>query len=384
MTTNHGRTEGRAHTDAGLVAERAGADDGAARSTALGQRRRDAVIERDRMMADQRLLGLRTEADERLALDRSVGPTPTPAISRERHRADDDKGAERHATDAVADLRREGAEAALDSERHAHAVDSERQVARREHTDRLLSTERSGADHTLDDANAAVARARDEQVRRNNAMAAVTHDLRSPLCVISLNAQSIVAETAEPATREMATDMLLAVARMERLLTDLLDDVRASSGVWRMDIAQADASRLARDVLNIYKPLFVARQITLTADIPSEPVVALFDRDRIVQVLSNLLGNTMKFVLPGGAVEIGVASQGGYAEFEVRDTGVGISPTALPQVFDRFWQHESTDRRGLGLGLFICQQIVRAHGGEISVASEVGRGTTFRFTLPAG
>jgi chemotaxis family two-component system sensor kinase Cph1 len=99
-------------------------------------------------------------------------------------------------------------------------------------------------------------------------------------------------------------------------------------------------------------------------------------------VLSNLLGNAMKFVPSGGTATLRVVRREAEIEFLLSDSGPGIYRDQLPHVFERFWQVESNSRRGLGLGLYICKQLVEAHGGHISVESEVGKGATFRFTLP--
>jgi signal transduction histidine kinase len=103
-----------------------------------------------------------------------------------------------------------------------------------------------------------------------------------------------------------------------------------------------------------------------------------------LQVFDNLIGNATKFTQPGGRIAVRVAMQNEDVMFSVTDTGVGIAPDDLPHVFDRFWQAATRARRlGAGLGLPITRGIVEAHGGRIGVESEVGRGTTFVFTIPA-
>src|SRR5438874_2500097 len=101
------------------------------------------------------------------------------------------------------------------------------------------------------------------------------------------------------------------------------------------------------------------------------------DRDRVLQVLSNLLGNATKFTPAEGRITIEAARAGGWVEVSVRDSGAGIKPDELPHIFERFWQAKRTARGSAGLGLAIAKGIVEAHGGQISVESEVGFGTTF-------
>jgi signal transduction histidine kinase len=210
----------------------------------------------------------------------------------------------------------------------------------------------------------------------------VSHDLRSPLSVISLNTESIVEKTQEPATRAAANTVMQGISRMERLLYDLLDMARIESGTLNIVRRQHDIGALLREVLQIYEPMFVSRDITFTVDIPPQSVEAFFDHDRIVQVLSNLLGNAMKFTPGGGVVALRADRQAKHVVFALHNDGAGISPSALPHIFERFWQLDSNERRGLGLGLSICRAIVTAHGGQIWAESEVGRGAMFRFTLP--
>jgi signal transduction histidine kinase len=123
--------------------------------------------------------------------------------------------------------------------------------------------------------------------------------------------------------------------------------------------------------------------LTFTCEPRAPGIVAEFDHDRVVQVLSNLLSNAMKATPAGGAVSLCVERRANDIEFAVEDTGAGIAAHSLPHVFNRFWQGNSEPGTGLGLGLYICEKIVAAHAGRIWVESELGRGTTFRFTLPA-
>jgi signal transduction histidine kinase len=120
----------------------------------------------------------------------------------------------------------------------------------------------------------------------------------------------------------------------------------------------------------------------LVADLPRELPRVTADRDRVLQVLSNLGGNAVKFSPEGGRVEIVARAAGTVVEFAVRDNGPGIAHGDLPHVFDRFWQQKPTARLGTGLGLAIAKGIIDAHGGELRAESEPGKGSCFKFTLP--
>jgi signal transduction histidine kinase len=121
--------------------------------------------------------------------------------------------------------------------------------------------------------------------------------------------------------------------------------------------------------------------VRLEQSVADAGLAVLADRERVFQVLSNLVGNALKFTPSGGRVSLSVEQQGATVRFAVCDTGPGIPPVSLPRVFDRFWT-ETPGKKGTGLGLFIAKGIVDAHGGRIWVESELGHGATFAFTLP--
>jgi signal transduction histidine kinase len=134
--------------------------------------------------------------------------------------------------------------------------------------------------------------------------------------------------------------------------------------------------------MELLRPLAAPKRIALVTTLsPALPPVAA-DRDRVLQVFSNLGGNALKFTPNDGRVEIYATPRDSMVEFGVRDSGPGMEPDALPHVFDRFWQAKHTSRGGVGLGLAIAKGIVEAHGGEIHVESEPGCGSCFVFTLP--
>lgn len=124
------------------------------------------------------------------------------------------------------------------------------------------------------------------------------------------------------------------------------------------------------------------KSLHLTSHSP-DAATAWFDRERTLQVLSNLLGNAVKYTPEGGTITLGAELLPTEVVISVRDTGPGIPPDDVPHVFDRYWQAKRSDRRGIGLGLPIAKGLVEAQGGKLWVESEPGRGTTFFFTLPA-
>jgi signal transduction histidine kinase len=145
---------------------------------------------------------------------------------------------------------------------------------------------------------------------------------------------------------------------------------------------KVDLHALIQESLDLFAPIIASKAFSIANHIPSEQIFAQVDHDRILQVLSNLIGNSLKFTPDGGTIELSVRTQGTEVEISVTDNGPGIPQQAMAQLFEKFSQLQMNDRRGLGLGLFIAKWIVEAHQGRIWVTSNVGKGSTFSFTLP--
>jgi PAS domain S-box-containing protein len=215
----------------------------------------------------------------------------------------------------------------------------------------------------------------------------VAHDLRNPLSAIMMEANAMQRRPGnEPdrRNREPPEAILRAARQMMHLVNDLLDVALLEAGRLRVEFALLLAADLARDAVETQRLLAEASGVTISLEVEPDVRTAWGERRRLLQVFENLIGNATKFTQPGGRVVVRVAAKHDDVMFSVADTGVGIAPDALPHVFDQFWQAATTARRlGAGLGLPITKGIIEAHGGRIGVESEVGRGTTFFFTLPA-
>jgi signal transduction histidine kinase len=173
-----------------------------------------------------------------------------------------------------------------------------------------------------------------------------------------------------------------AATRMNHLIQDLLDVARMEGG--RLSIARAriPARQAVADVVQTQEPLATSASLELRLDIPPDLPDLWADRDRLLQVFENLIGNAIKFTEAGGSISVGATPRDGEVLFWVADTGVGMPADDLPHVFERLWQASGGGRAGAGLGLPIAKGIIEAHGGRIWADSALGAGSTFFFTIP--
>ncbi len=224
---------------------------------------------------------------------------------------------------------------------------------------------------------------------RDEVLGLVSHDLRNPVNAVKMLASAILRVGAAeqptalpPVVREHAEVMLQAASQMDALIQDLLDVTRLEAGRMRLVRQPIDVADAVRTVLETMTPESVERGITLRMEAMPGLPRASADRDRIVQVVSNLIGNALKYSATGASVRVTLSLEGENILVNVIDTGVGIAADELPYVFDRFWQSKRTNRSGAGLGLAISRGIITAHGGEIAISSAHGNGTLVRFSLP--
>ena len=218
-------------------------------------------------------------------------------------------------------------------------------------------------------------------------VADVRHELRTPIAALKMYTELQRDGDVDEATRrEFLERSVEQIARLEWLSTNLLDLSRIDAGIFPLDMGDGDLRDPVQAVVQALSEVAVERGVSLDSTVPGEPVELRFDRERIVQLMTNLIGNALKFTPRGGAVSVVLEHGEGGAEIEVRDTGPGIPAEELPHIFDRFYRGTNTgDARasGSGLGLAIVRSIVEMHGGVIEVASVIDEGTIFRIRLPA-
>jgi two-component system, NtrC family, sensor histidine kinase GlrK len=216
----------------------------------------------------------------------------------------------------------------------------------------------------------------------------MSHELRTPLTSIK-EGTNLFLEGKGGEVTERQKRLLTIVSeesnRLIQLVNSLLDLSKLEAGIAAFQFLKDDLAPLITRVIREIEPLAEAKGIRIKRDIQESPRVSM-DTERILQVLRNLLGNAIKFTPQGGVIEISLQAKDGVVEVSVTDTGPGIPEEQTAIIFDKFRQavHEGSRKiQGTGLGLAIVKQIIQSHGGRVWVESAVGRGSTFRFTLPA-
>lgn len=255
-----------------------------------------------------------------------------------------------------------------------HSASERRLRSEALHKERDTTNERVNGERASADADAAA----------QDFLADVSHDLRSLLGGLAVSAALLMSDAPRGRNgdkiRRHARASHRAVARMTRLVNDLLDTASIEAGRLAIIPGPVDAGKLVSDTVEAFTSIAATKNITLDG-FPAPALTATLDDLRILQVLENLVGNAIKFTPSGGNVSIGVRTTGRRIQFVVSDTGIGIPGNELQAIFDRFHQI-NRDRHGLGLGLHISKSIVEAHGGRIWAESDGRTGSTFYVELP--
>jgi signal transduction histidine kinase len=306
------------------------------------QSRSDSDASRDLGRADMRRSGAerQAEGDERLRVERQISDQ---AIEGERLR-----------TDAATEKGRSHYQASAKSS--AELLSQEQKSHRR--TKATLTT-------------------------REEFLAIVSHDLRNPLNHISMAVQNLLEDPKD--IKELVSSINRSAGEMLRLIEDLLDVERIALGKLTLHIEQHDVSEIIKEAVEQLQGAAASKGVTLEAKDQDVCGYVVCDRSRVMQVLSNLIGNAIKFTPAKGRICVScqrTGPEGEEVQISISDTGEGIAPEKIETIFERFSQIHNQDRRGIGLGLYIAKMMVEEHLGRIWVESKLGEGSTFHFTLP--
>jgi signal transduction histidine kinase len=354
--------DAREQTDDSLRDEREKSDRAISEGRDLVADVADEVVRHARSEADAVLLEARDKAD-RLLHDHDGALAAVRVVERERA-----------VEDAALRDDREAADEALEFER----LETLRLLSR------LLPEERSATDGHL---QAERVRSDGALANRDDFLGLVAHDLRDLLSGVAMSA-AVLAKTIDTTDQRAPLAMEIAriqrhTARATRLIGDLVDVASIDAGRLSITLAPGDLSALLAEVADEFRASAAAKGITLAVDGETGIVAGDFDHARLFQVLSNLVGNSIKFSPRGTRIVLRGERAGDQLHCSVTDHGPGIPADQIEAVFERFAQLQPNDRRGLGLGLFISQRIVEGHAGRIWAESTLGRGTSVRFSIPA-
>jgi signal transduction histidine kinase len=219
-----------------------------------------------------------------------------------------------------------------------------------------------------------------EDKLRRDLVASVAHELRTPVAVLQAGHEALLDGITEPSPEELGS-LHDEVLRLARMVDDLQAMAAADAAVLQLTRERRDLADIAGSAAGSVARRFETAEVTLDRQLAPAPVLA--DERWMHQVITNLLGNALKFTPAGGTVTIGTRQDGPRAVLEVADTGIGIPAGELPRIFDRFWRgRAAAQTSGSGIGLAIAAELARAHGGTLTAASRPGEGTRLTLTMP--
>ena len=358
----------RVKTDKSLKGERNKTDDVIEIKNGNVEEVADKQTQKNREVADKNLAKTRAHTDSEKKSEHLDSPSDKELIT-ERERSDKDQAVARLEEDQIRNKERFQkkllAEALLKNER-------------KETDDNLLDErERTDTAHDL---------TKTDLMTRDQFLAVVSHDLRNPLSSVSMGASLIRAGLTKGGNKEDLFKFLEIIERsaanMDRMISDLLDVERMSNNKLFLNLEMNNIGELLQECVDLFAPIVLSKSFSMTINPSSETIFSEIDHDKVLQVLSNLTGNSLKFSPRGSIITLSARKLDQDVELSVSDNGPGIPEDKMTEIFERFSQLKTNDRSGLGLGLFISKWIVEAHNGRIWVESKIGAGSSFIFTLP--
>ncbi len=382
--------EERQKTDDSLNAERGKTNESLTAAMVKTERQTDKVVHEQRIEADEKLSSSRAEADA----DRNSEREALGDDGDDRKNDDERLLDERRRADNAVERERSRVDVAIDRERDVKtAIESRLLEQEREQTDDNLLAERTRTDsevhlasHLLSDEIAEHSKTKISLTTRDEFLAIVSHDLRNPLGAISICTDMLLEDSSKKMPRSQIRHWIELIKRNAdtslRLICDILDMESIAEGKLELKLKQQCIGEIIRESTQSFVHTASAKTVLLSAMPSNISGSVVCDHDRIMQVLSNLIGNALKFTPEGGSIILKANLSKTAVEVSVCDTGPGIPDNKKDYIFDRFTQLGSKDRTGLGLGLYISKMLIEAHQGQLWVQSKVGEGSTFFFSLP--
>lgn len=363
--------EERAQTDDSLVLERGKTDQSLIGSQKKAERKSDEKVKNARQESDE------SRAQGRLDSDTKTLNKMNNRIMEERHDEDHNVERERTLVDAVIRDERTQKEALMNISLSKERAETDENLYReRLHVD--LEVKREIVSHS---------ETKIELTSRDEFLAIVSHDLRNPIGAIVSGSTHMLEDPSFQIDHEMKYWLEFIKRNAEtslRLISDLLDMERFAEGKLQIIKEPHNLNDLIRETIASFTHVASEKKIQLILKPTSNLRPVDCDRDRISQVLSNLIGNAIKFTPDEGSVTVGIEFINRETKISITDTGPGIAEDEKSKIFERFAQINNKDRRGLGLGLYISKMLIEAHAGKVGVKSTFGNGSTFFFVLPIG
>lgn len=363
----------RKNTDKSLKFERNKTDNYLENESQSIENESDEIVTKNRQVADDKLQDSRARADEkRLDADRSI-----PLLDAERSRSDLARSVARNEEDQIRieerDQKKQIAEALLNSERTD--------------TDKNLLSEREKTDTASASSSVMVIKAEEALSIRDTYLGILSHDLKNPLTAISLSSNVIKRAFLKKdpdlsIINKYLEAIELNVSTMSRMIEDLLEVEQMVNGDLKLNLKTCNINDLIEECKLFFEPIATSKNFEIKVDSSEIELFANIDHDRILQVLSNLVGNAVKYAGTSGVITLSVIKNKDKLVVSVKDEGPGIPLEKLDVIFERFSQLSGEGKKGAGLGLFISRWIIESHKGKIFVNSVIGEGSTFSFTLP--
>lgn len=379
----------RKNTDDSLGVEREKTNKSIVFANIAKEKQIDRNVEEERKGVDQDIVRARAQADS----DRELIPLTTVAEEKKLEINEDILSDERSRIDLAMEQERSRADEAVYQEReNKEIIEKQLLQEERENTDAFLAAERTSTDAVVSNATEKLSIEISEHFKtsvslttRDEFLAIVSHDLRNPLGAVSSGTELLLDESAQRNLSSDTVSLLRLIKRnvdtASRLIADILDVESMAAGKLNLEFKVCDICAIMSDAVNSVAHLAKDRNITIEQSITPDCSITC-DHTRISQILSNLLGNAIKFTPEGGHIDLTARWTDGHLLILVKDSGPGVPEEKKNKIFEKFAQIGSKDRRGLGLGLYISKVLVEAHGGKLWVESSADKGSTFCIQLP--